>query len=386
MIDERELREMLERRAGTISATPTDAPVAIRRARRRLVLNAAVGTVVGLVVLVGALAGVRAIQTAAPIPADPPDEPRPAAAAAGALAYVLDGDIYVADPDGSNAVKIADGRPDEDCDSAGEYWTEGPMWSPDGRYLAYRQRDCSNPESFGNVLISDAEGNVLAMFPSKGRGWTVAWSPDSTHVAVWDSFMETIGVYGLDGTRQTQLSMPPGWMPSGDNDPMWTPGGTSLMVENTEVPLDGTSRQLPWDADAYSPDGSHVAFKPFGSLSLVVAEADGSNRQVMFEGKVGSLVWSPTGDRIAFISGKGTLTELRLLDVATGRVTSLVESSDYLSVIDVSPQGDRILFSRIDDQGAGKQSLWSINADSSDLRRLIEGTAWGDWLSPSPKL
>jgi hypothetical protein len=135
MIDERELREMLERRAGTISATPTDAPLAIRRARRRLALNSAVGALVGLVVLVGALAGLRAIQTAAPIPADPPVEPRPAPAASGSLAYVLDGDIYVADPDGSNATRIANGRPDEDCDSAGEYWTEGSMWSPDGRYL-----------------------------------------------------------------------------------------------------------------------------------------------------------------------------------------------------------------------------------------------------------
>ena len=54
MIDERELREMLERRAGTISATPTDAPKAIRRARRRLARNAAVGTLVGLAVLAGA--------------------------------------------------------------------------------------------------------------------------------------------------------------------------------------------------------------------------------------------------------------------------------------------------------------------------------------------
>jgi len=64
MIDERELREMLERRAATISASPTDAPKAIRRARRRLARNAAVGMLVGLVALVGAFAGVRTIQAA----------------------------------------------------------------------------------------------------------------------------------------------------------------------------------------------------------------------------------------------------------------------------------------------------------------------------------
>ena len=57
----------------------------------------------------------------------------------GHLAYGLDGDIYVADWDGRNPVRIADGAPDGigGCDCGG-YWGEGPMWSPDGRYLAYR--------------------------------------------------------------------------------------------------------------------------------------------------------------------------------------------------------------------------------------------------------
>jgi Tol biopolymer transport system component len=55
-----------------------------------------------------------------------------------------------------------------------------------------------------------------------------------------------------------------------------------------------------------------------------------------------------------------------------------------LRVIDFSPQGDRILFSRTKDKGRGASSLWSISADGSDLRRLVAGTAWGDWLSLSP--
>jgi len=41
----------------------------------------------------------------------------PASTAAGSLAYSLDGDIYVADPDGSNAVKIADGASGKDCEA-----------------------------------------------------------------------------------------------------------------------------------------------------------------------------------------------------------------------------------------------------------------------------
>ncbi|MET1011594.1 MAG: hypothetical protein ABWY83_04375 [Actinomycetota bacterium] len=407
MIDERELREMLERRASTISATPTDAPKAIRRARRRIALNAAVGTLVGLVVLAGVLAGVRIIQ-AAPTPAEPPT-PAPTPASVGALAYAVDGDIFVADWDGSNAVRIADGRPADDCRGLGEYFVAaGPIWSPDGRYLAYRHADCDGPrDASWDVVISDPEGNVVTSFPSDG--WGISWSPDSTRVAVWVRWGEeprTIGVYGLDGVRQTLLTGMPPW---GEADPVWSPDGGSLMLGlSWEIPLDGGApRQLPladqraaWET--LSPDGSRVAYTT--RTSLAVAAADGSDPEEMFgDCPCGSIAWSPTGDRIAFTSGKPESSsappwgaELRLLDVATGTVTLLTvtEGSDMISalaggVFEFSPEGDRILFQTTGDWSTSgsstlESSLWSINADGSDLHRLVTGTGYGDWLSLSP--
>jgi Tol biopolymer transport system component len=403
MIDERELREMLERRAATISATPTDAPKAIRRARRRLALNALMGTLVGLAVLAGAFAGLRAIQ-AAPTPADPPT-PTPTPGSLGSLAYAVDGDIYVADWDGTNPVRITNGDPaSPGCGLGGT--ANGPIWSPDGRYLAY----WGSCQGVPTVMISDQDGNVVASFP--GEGWLISWSPDSTRVAVWVRLWETIGVYGLDGERQALLTVPPGMMAPGDFDPVWLPDGESLMVPyGVEIPLDGsTPRKLPWadqhEGEAwYSPDGSRVAYTTrtpleglvlrFGERqggSFVIAAADGSHAQEVFGARVwkpgqsqalGAAVWSPTGDRIAFTSGNGT--ELRVVDVATGTVTSLVETdgADRLSVLDFSPEGDRILISRTEDRGSGVSSLWSVNADGSDPRRLVTGTDWGDWLSPS---
>jgi TolB protein len=362
-----------------------------RKQRSRRIRAGALGVIVAIATGMVLARSLTSEQTA-----DRPVEPRPAPAALGSLAYTLDGDVYVADPDGSNAVKIADGRPASDCHGIGEYWAEGPIWSPDGRYLAYRHTDCEGAQDeWWDVVISDAEGNVFASFPSEG--WQISWSPDSTRVAVWVRWASpsTIGVYGLDGDRQTQLTVPLGMHPGGEHDPMWLPDGQSLMFpwSDVVVPIDGSTPYHLELADlptgglvTYSLDGSLVAYVT-SRPSLMVAGSDGSEPRKVFGDWAGFLTWSPTGDRIAFTTtGPGASsysTELRILDVVTGTATLLAESdeSETLSVIDFSPQGDRIMFSRSDDRG-GRSSLWSINAEGSDLRRLVAGTASGDWSSP----
>ena len=146
-----------------------------RRQRNQRISAGALGVIVALAL--GTIF-VRSL-TSEPIPADPPVVPRPPPAASGTLTYVLDGDIFVADPDGSNAVRIANGLPDNECErgSVGEdYWAEGTMWSPDGRYVAYRHTECSDPEFRGGVEISDAEGNVITTFPT-GAGWDIGVVP-----------------------------------------------------------------------------------------------------------------------------------------------------------------------------------------------------------------
>lgn len=331
----------------------------------------------------------------------------------GHLAYGLDGSIYVADSDGTNPIRVAHGAYDQGGAgpaACGSFWGEGPMWSPDGRYLAYRSAwdsSCRAATGEGKVYITDPEGHPVASFP--GTGWLVSWSPDSTRVATSIDLGHTFGIYGLDGVRQALLTVPPGYQVQGDYSPVWSPDGMSLLMpiapiapygpsEIWELPIDGgTARRVPADdprshGAAYSPGERRVAYSI--SDSIIVAAADGSQPRVMISEVIPAWVesprWSPTGDRIAFVwrsniwqdqAGNpmpGT-SELRVVDVASGTVKSLATAPATFSLqfITFSPEGDRILFSRTDANNV--TSLWSVHANGSDAQLLVSRTDWGDW-------
>jgi len=321
----------------------------------------------------------------------------------GQLAYGLDGNILVADWDGGNPVRIAEGAPALDAggNECGTFWGNGRMWSPDGRHLAYRGDSC--PKGASMVYVSDPEGHVVVSFP--GTGWLVSWSPDSTRVATWVDLSKTIGIYGLDGGLQALLTVPTNCALPGDFDPVWSPGGMSLVIAGCEVPVDGrTPGQLP-SADprshfdgASSRDGARIAFIAYpASASLVIATTAGTELRVLagalsLDNGVGPgaayerPVLSPTGDRVAFIwspvryetSNASSTYELRVVDVASGTVTTLARASGTfpLTPLTFSPEGDRILFSR---EPNNVTSLWSVDADGSDARLLVPGSDSGDW-------
>ena len=388
-----------------------------RKQRNRRIRAGAVGVIVALaagVVLVRSL-------TSDGVPADPAVEPTPAPLS-GPIAYDLQDGIHVAGLDGSNPVAIVDvGAIGDDC--PGEVTTRMPSWSPNGRYLAVRRFDeCSTPsgpqtdDRAIDVVIADLQGNVVADFPAQGSD-RIAWSPDSTRVAVWDKHSWpkgtfTIGIYGIDGTRQAQIEMPPGWEPAFSGGPIWTLAGASLIVGELEVPLDGgTPREIPFHgtfrdpsggwwtgALAYSPDGSQMAYgTPQG---LMVARADGSDpREVSGDG-AHTAAWSPNGELIAVASatpGTDQFTpredgsnhdqapdRLRIVDVATGSATVLSqgEPGTWFEVIGFSPEGDRVLFREhrpVVEQAEGTylDSIWSIGVDGSDARQILVGAYTG---------
>ena len=327
-----------------------------RKQRNRRIRAGALGVIVALAM---GLVFVKSV-TSNGMPADQP-EPRPApAVVSGALAYGLDGDIYVADPDGTNPVRITDVAALDDDECPGELGYGLPSWSPDGRYLAFRGPLGPGCSSSTSVVITDPQGNgrcdvpgtgpaerdgarVVARFhPRRGLGRVRAHDrclPDRRHPRDADR----------DAAR----------LETGRHRADWPGCRTAprCSVDQYEVPLDGgTPRELPFPftefnswPQRYSPDGSLVAYA--NRHGLMVARPDGSEPRAVF-GPVGpyTWTWSPNGELIALSARPATNpwppNELHVVDVATGSVTQVFEGErrTVLWVIGFSPEGDRILF------------------------------------------
>ena len=226
------------------------------------------------------------------------------------------------------------------------------------------------------------------------------------------------GMIGWDGHKMSKsrgnlvlvlhcaaITMPPEFELTGDYDPVWSVDGTSLLLHGVEIPVDGSTPRLLLPDDprsqsqfSFSPNGADIAYvSPDG---LYVAAADGSRaRQLVPQDPDDTLFWwygaewSPAGGQIAFVNQPGGessdgshVNELTLVDVVSGTLVPLADMGgglhEYSSKITFSPKGDQILFTRIDATGA--KSLWTIKTDGSDLRRLVDGSEWGEWQTLGP--
>jgi Tol biopolymer transport system component len=187
--------------------------------------------------------------------------------------------IFIANPDGSDALRLTDGINDA--------W---PSWSPDGTKIVFSSSRndptielCEPGADFRcatDVYVMDADGTNLIRLTNGGAPeYQPVWSPDGRRIAYLRSTGGTGGEASLiftmnaDGSDVQQVS-------SGD-------GGSDF-------------------SPSWSPDGSEIVFLGFRfeDTGIWIAAADGSDERKVFGGgwySVDDPVWSPAGDLIAFV-------------------------------------------------------------------------------------
>jgi Ca2+-binding RTX toxin-like protein len=176
------------------------------------------------------------------------------------VAFVRDGDVFVANANGSGERNL----------TRGAGLSSGPAWSPDGRRLAFT----GAANGVSRIVLIDRNGSNRRLLSLRvpGNASQPTWAPDGRQVAVTSSSSSPLGsdvyVAEIAGTASRLLA-------SGAFEPAW------------------------------SPDGLRIAYT--GAAGIVVANADGSGSRVVAPG-AGSPAWSPDSRGLAFARGGVLMT------------------------------------------------------------------------------
>ena len=202
-----------------------------------------------------------------------------------------------------------------------------PVWSPDGTRIAF----LSNPRERSQlgIFTMAADGSdVRSVAPSVARTgsrswnllWLPVWSPDGRSLAFASSIdkyvLHTVGVDGSNPARLGNTASIPAWSPDGTriafvrhNDAMRAiltvaPDGSDLTVVFDYMDISPLDNPVPFNNLSWSPDGSSIIFSAYaqrvGRGKVGVVDADGSNPRLLASvGRADNAAWSRDGSSIA---------------------------------------------------------------------------------------
>jgi TolB protein len=260
------------------------------------------------------------------------------AAENGLIAFDSEGDIWVAEPDGSNVRRLTD-------DPALE---REPVWSPDGTRLAFLvdgdpgRQDLVHTDASGGDRVVAARGLVVPQL------YQQAWSPDGRQLTYSNTIEGghlRVFVAQADGSGTEQIGDP--GLPA--RAPAWSPDGRSIAFSG------GSATTAPVEPNDPARRG------------LYVMDADGSNVRLvswvtgLTSVDPGMPLWSPDSSSIVATAG----------DTAT-------DITADIWVFQADGQGE----SRISDRDGGSDNYWATW--SPDGRWVAwDHQAWGHGVRPA---
>jgi Tol biopolymer transport system component len=302
----------------------------------------------------------------------------------GLIAFDSGGDIWAADPDGSDPRSLVSG-PGFDI---------GPTFSPDGTKLAFWSIEVADDSA---ILLEDLTTRTIRALIAAGRASLMVSDMDGGTASEPRALVSGLRLH-FDGS-------PPSWSPTSDalvyghledprhledrnamvidtvplaggeprrvangDGPSWSPDGRRIAYRSATRPwglmvagIDGSSSDQVsttstsvWNAGArpqWSPDGQHLAFtwadRPNGDLGIKTVTPDGSDERWVSEGRFDESwpYWSPDGTRLVFQRGYPNVQSLVIAEALDGWALTELASGplEYSAPVVWSPDGTRVI-------------------------------------------
>jgi hypothetical protein len=180
-----------------------------------------------------------------------------------------------------------------------------PVWSPDGRRIAFVAPTPDDPQlawcaGGGEIFVVDADGTGLTRITyAPGPDRLDGWSPDGRYL-LWqhideasDTLWQTL-VGNADGSDAHAITGPGHPLPGGDHA-HWSPDGSRIALDWLTRPTPGFRRAV---LSTVAPDGSD----PADLIAYIFPDGPWTGP--------GHPVWSPDGSQIAFLSLHQALPDL----------------------------------------------------------------------------
>lgn len=243
--------------------------------------------------------------------------------------------IWLVDDTGQNHRPLVQG--------AGSY--ASPVWSPNGRAIAYTANENGADEL--RVFYLDTQRSATIARLAGGAG-NIAWSPDGRQIA-FQAFFEEPGAEGAG-------------MPQKPEGAEWAE--PARVINNMIYRVDG------------------AGYLPTGYTQIFVVPADGgAPRRLTYAARDhdGRMSWSADGRRLVFAANAEdgyeydpVEADVYSLDIASGAITRLTTRDGPEAEPILSPDGRRLAYTGFDDRRQGYQvsELYVANADGSNARSL----------------
>jgi TolB protein len=211
-----------------------------------------------------------------------------------------------------------------------------PAWSPDGKQLAYVSFETQKAV----VWLQDvASGRRRSVANFRGSNSAPAWSPDGSQLAM---------TLTREGGSQLYL------MPAAGGEPRRITRSSAIDTE-----------------PCFSPDGRQIYFvsdRGGGPQIYRMPAAGGGPERVTFDGSYNiSPAISPDGRTLAYIARAGNVFRLTTLDLSSGTINPLTDTSDDESP-SFAPNGKLLIYAT---RAGGRDVLMTTTVDGKIKTRLL---------------